>query len=289
MKSKLARTGIVVLSIAIITTGIIIVFHNKIKAHFIPSVEQIGEIHVRVKDDTSYISTRLVVTNRSFLKIKIDTIKYKVGLFNKTYIQNNTSLAIVLPGHGKDSLDFSLKIPYASILKDLKAERKKEDSAGYSVNVFLQYSTSFWHSELPIAKSGKLKIPQPPELKIDEIKWKKIHLKSLTADVKIKITNYSPVVLSIQDLNYSLNIKSQGDLKGKYREPITIKPKGVTFITVPIEITTTNIGKTVFDVIMNRDNYEYTLRLNALLESTDPDKKTFTLDLTKTGNMELRK
>lgn len=289
MKYKIKYIGISILVFVFTSAMMVFIFRVKIKARFMPLVEQTGDIHIKIKNDTSYISTKLVVRNRSFIKIHINTIKYKVSLFNKIYLQSEKNLGLNLPSYGSDSLDFSIKVPYIAILKDLKTERKKEDSTGYVVDITLNYATTFWSSEIPVNKTGKFKIPQPPELKIEEIKWKKVRLKSLLADVKIKFTNHSAIVLSIKDLNYSMEILKKGNLKGNYKQPIYIKPNGITFITIPIEINTKNIGKTIFEVIINKDNYDYILTMAVSLKSGDKESKLYHLDITKAGKMELKK
>lgn len=289
MRNKIKFIAIIILILTIIAAIIIFIFRSQIIAHIIPSVEQTGDIHIKVKNDTTYISSKLTVKNKTFLKIEIDTIRYKVSLFDKMYLQNQKFIGVVLPGYGMDTFDFSLKIPYITFLKDLSAERKKEDSASYSINISLLYSTVFGKAEFPINKSAKLKIPQPPEIKVVEIKYRKVRLKSILADVKIKIINYSSVTLSITDMNYFMSIIKHGNLKGTHREPINIKPKGTTFVSLPIEINLNNIGKTIFDVIINNDNYDYTLTLSAILESSDPLKEYFYIDISKSGRMELKK
>jgi hypothetical protein len=50
-----------------------------------------------------------------------------------------------------------------------------------------------------------------------------------------------------------------------------------------------NMGKTVFQVMMNKDKYHYTLSLHALFRSIDPFSRSFDMDLEKSGNMELKK
>lgn len=289
MKNKFLRISACILIITIIVLSVIYIFRARIIAHFIPNVEQVGDVYIKVKDDTTYVSSELTVENKSFLKIEIDTIKYKITLFNKTYLQNQKFIGIVLHGYEKGTLGFSLKIPYVSILKDLGAERRKGDSASYSINVFLQYSTIFGRLEIPINKSAKLKIPQPPELNIVEIKYSKIRLKSILANVTVKVVNYSDVNLSIKEMTYSMYVSKQGKLKGKLKKTISIKPNGTTFINIPIEINLNNLIKTVFDVIINKDIYDYKLSLNAILESSSPFKQSFHIDLTKNGKMELNK
>ena len=88
MKKKLKYAGIIILALIIVAGGLIYFFRAKIIAHLIPDVEQIGAIDIKVKNDTLYVSSKLLVKNNTFLKIGIDTIKYKVSLFDKTYLQN---------------------------------------------------------------------------------------------------------------------------------------------------------------------------------------------------------
>ncbi|MBC7862498.1 MAG: LEA type 2 family protein [Bacteroidia bacterium] len=289
MKKVIKRIGIFLLILMIVAVALLFIFKKKVIAHFMPDVEQTGDIQIRIKNDTSYVSSKLIVKNKTFLKIQVDTIRYKISLFGKAYLKNEEFLGMVLPAYGNDTLDFSLKIPYKRIIKDMKAERKKGDSAAYSINVSLQYVTPFGKAEFPLNKKAKLKIPQPPDLKVEEIKWKKVRLKYLLADAQIRIVNYNDFSLTIKDLSYLMKISDQGNLKGKYKESITIKPKGTTLITLPIEIKVANFGKTVFEILFNKDKYNYTLTLDATLESTDSLKQSFHIDLVTSGKMELKK
>ncbi len=90
-------------------------------------MKEIGEISIVVKNDTSYVGAKLVVQNKTFLKIEIDTIDYKISLFDKTYIQDKISLGIQLSGYGSDTIDFSLKIPFVALLKDLNRQKEKKE------------------------------------------------------------------------------------------------------------------------------------------------------------------
>jgi len=289
MKKKLKYIVVFILAFLIISGGLVYFFRKQLISKFIPTVEQIGIININVKNDTSYIHTKIAVKNKFFLKIGIDSIKYKVELFGNAYIENEEYLGMVLPRYGNDTIDFYLKIPYANIIRDLRLERKKGDSASYSINVSLQYSTIFGNAVTPISKSSKLKIPQPPELAIVEIKYKRIRLKSIEAIAKIKVVNYSPVTLEIKNMRYSMKISKGGNLKGSYNSSIVIKPKGTSYVYLPIEIKINNLGKILFNILMNKDKYTYQLTVEAVLESTDPIKKSFHIDLVKNGVMELKK
>ena len=126
-------------------------------------------------------------------------------------------------------------------------------------------------------------------LKVLDIQYKKVRFKSIQADVRIKVINYTNVNLTIKKMNYSIDVTKQGNINGNYSGDINIKPNGATIILLPIEITPRNIARTFFDVIINKDYYDYKLTLNAVLESTDPVNESFPIDLVTIGTMELKK
>jgi LEA14-like dessication related protein len=286
-RGKIIAYGILVS--LVVSAACAYAFRARIAGHFIPGIVQTGNIRIRVQNDTCYVSSRLIARNASFLRIGIDSIKYKVMLFNKVYLQDEEFLGIILPSHSDDTVDLAIKVPYKCLIKDIKAERKKGDSASYSINVSLQYSTFLGRSEMPLSKTARLKIPQPPDLEILDIKYKKFRRRSIHADVKVKITNYSPVDLLIKEMRYTMNVLDQGELQGKHGKEIHVSPNASTIIDFPIEISPKNIARTVFDIIIDKDSYDYTLTLNAVLESADPFKASFPIDLVKVGKMELRK
>lgn len=289
MKNRSKLIAIVIITGVVLAALFLYSFRKKIMSHFVPTIEQISDISVIIKNDTAIISSKLIVKNNSFIQIEIDTLKYKLTMFNKTYFQNTRFIGSTLKRYGTDTIILSIKEPYITLLKDLKAERKKVDSASYTINISINYSTALTKSEFPINKSAKLKIPHPPEIEIVDIEYTKIRWKSIEANAKIKIVNNSDVSLTVKNMNYSMTVAEQGHLNGSYKETIIIKPNETNFVNIPIIINLHNIGKTVFDVLMNRDQYSYTLKLDGILESTDPIKKSFTLDVTKSGVMELKK
>ena len=52
MKHKIKRIGVFILGLAILAGGFIFIFRARVIMHYMPVVEQIGEIHIKVKNDT---------------------------------------------------------------------------------------------------------------------------------------------------------------------------------------------------------------------------------------------
>ncbi len=189
MNYRIKQTIIGILGLIIISSGIIYIFRNTIIAHFIPSVEQIGDINIEIQNDTAIISSQLRIKNKSFFKITIDSIRYEASIFDKIYLKNQKLIGLTLLNQEIDTLDFALKIPYINLIKDLKTERNKSDSAKYQIDISLIYSSIFGKIIVPIKKAEKIKIPIPPEIKILEIKYNKIGLKHIQAEAKLQMIN----------------------------------------------------------------------------------------------------
>ena len=289
MKKRLGYFFLVLVALAGITAATLYFYRSSLITYFTPVVEQVGVIQIQMKGDSTYVRFKVTVTNKSFLKIGIDTLKYEVSLFGKPYLMNKRHMGLVLAGHSRDTVSLFLTIPHVAILKQLSDERKSEDSASYSINISIQCTTFLGRKAIPINRSAKLKIPQPPELQLESIKFTKVRWKSLHAEARIRITNYSPVNLSITTMSYAMNILNQGSLQGGYYQPITIKPRGTSYLDLPIDINVNNTGKTLFALLMNRDNFDYILSLDATLESTQPLRESFHLALTKSGQIDLNK
>ncbi|MFL5762721.1 MAG: LEA type 2 family protein [Bacteroidia bacterium] len=174
-------------------------------------------------------------------------------------------------------------------MNDFKSERMKKDRTTYAIIILVDYSTFLGNNDVLITKSKRLQIPQPPELEIIEIKYNNVHLKSIKAKVKIRVTNNGPIDLHVTGMKYYITLRGQGKVSGRYAPGIDILPYGTTIVDLPVEINPKKISRTLLDVITNNDTYDYSLNVNAVLSLPDQPGQTFHVDLVKTGRIELKK
>jgi len=57
IKSKFLRISLSILTIAMVLVAIAFIFRVQIVTHFIPTVEQTGEIQIKIINDTAFISS----------------------------------------------------------------------------------------------------------------------------------------------------------------------------------------------------------------------------------------
>jgi len=283
------RYKVLIFIFLILLIGLAFLFRYRVAivSQIVPIIKN-DTIHIAINNDTAFVHTTLYAQNKTFIPTKIDSLKYRIALFNKVYIHQETYLGIALEGHGKDTFDISMKIPITEVLEDLDEVRKKTENANYSIDIAIQYSTIFGRVDLPVNKTAKFKIPTPPEIKIEKVNYNKIRLKYALAEVKVKVINFNPISLTINSLDYKLTIPNHGYAVGKYSEPILIKPRSEIYIYLPVEILWTHLGKALNDILSDDDIYNYELNCLAVV-SMSSEEKPILIEVTRPGKMELRR
>jgi LEA14-like dessication related protein len=280
----------VLIIIILIAGTLLLVFPEKATRFVAPEITELKYIEARIMPDTAYFSAKIVAKNATFFSIKLDTLNYKIAFFNKIYFWEKMYIGKMLRARSTDTLNFSFKVPYKEILTDMRAELTKNDSTDYVVNLSLNYATFLGKSELPLSKADRLEIPQPPEIAIVNIRYKRFSTKKIEAEASVKIKNHSDISLAISDMKYHIDIDSFAKVDGENLEQIEIKGKSETTINLPVEIKIQKLKTSLVEALRSDKKYHYKMQVNAKIKSPDfmEVKKTI-LFITKEDETELLK
>ena len=200
----------------------------------------------------------------------MDTLKYKISFTNRVYFHNKQFLGLLIKSYNKDTFNFSFKVPYNHILDDMKHDRKKSDSTNFLTDLRLQYSTFFGNAELPIAESGKIKIPEPPEIQIKDIKIKSgLGSENIQAEVRIRVANNSKYNLKVNRMDYSINILKVAEVKGFYSNSLNIKGNSVSELNIPVKIHLRKEKESLVSLLRDNELHHYVLRVDGVINSSD--------------------
>jgi len=277
-----------IILILLIIGILLIVYRREIIGNNTIVVKQVEQVKIKIEKDTLFVNFKLEIENTSFLDILIDSVVLNTSFLDKNCFQKKSHINKKFKSYSKDTIDFNLKIPYIQIMADLTSEKEKNDSALFVVSGYFNYSTILGSGVYNLNKTFKMKIPQPPEVKVIDIKWKKIRLKKISAEVTFEINNRNDIDFTTQALNYSVKIHNMGKFKGKYSKKIAIKSKSKTYVTLPITITLNGLGKTIKDILKNEDEYYYSLLLDFTVLAEEWSEGTYFIEINKKGKIELK-
>lgn len=271
-----------------ISIGVLYHYRIAIVSYIVPELTN-DTINIVIENDTAYINTKVIAKNKSIIPLQIDSIKYKIKLMNKVYLKEEKFLGVKLKSKEVDTFDFALKIPIGELMRDLKELREKTKQANYSIYIALQYSTFFGRIDLPINVGAKFRIPTPPEINVQKVEYTKVRLDYMLADVRVKVTNFNEMKMTIETIYYNLNVPNQGTAVGKYTDSITINPHSETYVDLPVRIELDHLLSNLRDIAENNDVYDYILTCNAVIRPFKEGQKPMIIQLTKLGTLELKK
>lgn len=282
------------LLLVIVAIGVIVIFFNPKKGLklVLPDVDDITLAKASIKNDTAYVGVDMVLENKSIFKLDIDTLFYKITLADSLLFKETKALNIKQKPGEKTQVELPLRIPIHKTMRTIKF-LQQQDSTYIEIDAYIVYNTIFGSKKIPVSKRVKIKVPVPPQIKVEHIETDHVSLSKKTADITatIKIINKGELLdLNIHKIHYSISLGNKlVTSNGTFDKPIAIKPSSEILVKIPITVEVNKVLKTVWKFVTN-EKLEYHIKVTAELDENSFYKKTdIPLEITATGNVKLRK
>lgn len=293
-KNRLVKWLLILFLVAVCTTGLIFYFNPKKALKFVfPDLDQISLVKAKIKNDTAYIKVNAILQNKSFYTLNIDTLFYQIKLADTLIFTQTTALNLRQKKYQTDNVELPLKLPIKTIMRTIRS-LQKQDSTEIESKVYIVYNTIVGHTKVPLTKVTKIRVPIPPQIKLEKLETKDFSLKKETIEAiaHVKIINRGQLLdLDVHEIHYSLVLgKNLINTNGVFSSPIVIKPGSTTDLTVPVLVHINKPFKVAWKIATNDDKMPYKLKLLAKLDENNIyNKDDVPIELEAEGKMELVK
>jgi len=283
------RYKILISILLILAIGFILIFTYRVEigSQFVPEIEN-DTLHISIKKDTADISIKLFAENKIFVPYRIDSVNYKIRLFDKIYDHGVQHVNIDLGRYGRDTFSLNFRIPLTELLADLKEARKRIPNGDCMFFLEIHFKHVIGSLRIPIKISAKLRIPPPPQIDVIGVDFGEINLKNVRAKLEIKLTNFLTTRIKIQSLHYTISIPEHGSAIGQYVDLITVKPQSDLIIHLPLIIKWEHLEKTLADVISDNDTYNFQIYVLTVIAPENSESKPLIIKYTETKRFELK-
>jgi LEA14-like dessication related protein len=262
-------------------------YPEKARNLLVPSVKEIKKVKARLTSDSAFIDLALILENKGIFTINIDSARYQVFFDSLRIMKASRKLGIRLPPGTSSDFTLPLRISIMALKKGVMMVQER-DSAMIYADLQIVYSTIFGQKTLPYEKITHIPVPRIPEFSVDRIKFKGIRKGKFHFLVTFRLKNRGSFSFDMKGFDYDLKIKDRIMAKGRYTETIPIKAHATVVRDLPVEAEFSKIPSTLIDVIRNKDNYPYTIKLNAMVQPPG-EEKPFPIELIHSGSAELKK
>ena len=291
---KVKRWLIPIILLLIIGTAVVVIFFNPKKGLklVLPDINDITLATASIKNDTAYVGVNMILENKSIFKLDIDTLFYKITLADSFLFAETKALNIKQKQGEKKQIELPLRIPIHKTMSTIKS-LQHQDSSYISIAAYVVYNTIFGSKKIQVSKRVKIKVPVPPQIKVEHIERDRLSLirKAIDITATVKIINKGELLdLTIHKIHYILSLGNKlVTSDGTFDKPIAIRPSSESVVEIPITIEVNKILKTAWKFVTN-EKLKYTIKVTAELDENSFYKKSgIPLEITATGNVKLRK
>lgn len=293
-KGKGKKWIIAIVVILLIGAGIIAIFFNPKKGLklVLPDLDDITLVDARIENDTAYVGIDMLLENKSIFKLDLDTLFYRIVLADSLLFNQTQALNIRQKPGESHTFVLPLKIPLSKTMGTVKS-LQNQDSTYIEIDSYIVYNTIFGSKKIPVSKKVKIKVPVPPEIKVNAVTIDKVNLGSKTVAViaNVSIANKGELLdLRIHRIKYHLVLGEElVTSDGVYDKGITVKPMSETHVEIPVTVKVNRIAKTAWKYITN-DELPYNVVVNAQLdENSFYHKANIPVQAKAKGKARLRK
>ncbi len=293
-KGKAKKWIIAIVIVLLIGIGIIAIFFNPKKGLklVLPDLDDITLVNATIENDTAYVDVDMLLENKSIFKLDLDTLFYRIVLADSLLFNQTQVLNIRQKAGDVNTFKLPLKIPISKTMHTVKS-LQKQDSTYLEMDSYIVYNTVFGHAKIPVSKRVKIKVPVPPEIKVNRLELDKISVADKTVNLRVAVTiiNKGELLdLNIHGISYHLELgENLVTSDGVYNTPIRVKPLSETRVEIPVTVKVNRIVKTAWKYLTN-DELPYHIDVKAQLdENSFYHKSNIPVQAKAEGQAKLRK
>lgn len=293
-KGKAKKWIIAIVIVLLIGIGIIAIFFNPKKGLklVLPDLDDITLVNATIENDTAYVDVDMLLENKSIFKLDLDTLFYRIVLADSLLFNQTQVLNIRQKAGDVNTFKLPLKIPISKTMHTVKS-LQKQDSTYLEMDSYIVYNTVFGHAKIPVSKRVKIKVPVPPEIKVNRLELDKISVADKTVDLRVAVTiiNKGELLdLNIHGISYHLELgENLVTSDSVYNTPIRVKPLSETRVEIPVTVKVNRIVKTAWKYLTN-DELPYHIDVKAQLdENSFYHKSNIPVQAKAEGRAKLRK
>lgn len=254
----------------LLAVAVIFLFFNPKKGLklVLPDLDDIALVEARIERDTAFVSVDMVLENKSIFKLDLDTLFYEVSLADSQLFRRTQVLGLRQKPGSLDTFAMPLNIPVSKTMRTIRS-LQSQDSTYLDIRAYLVYNTVFGSQKIPVSKKVRIKVPVPPEIRLNTVDITNVNLgdKTISLLTDITLINKGDMLdLNIHEVNYHVELgKDLLTSDGVYSTPIRVAPSSETRVTIPVTVRVNAVFKTAWKYVVN-DEVPYHVSLKAKLD-----------------------
>jgi len=284
MKSSIIKLLILFFTLSLISCAQLAKHADTVK----PTAKVTGVRLVNINFEQVDFIFNLAVENKNPVSLKLAGLDYDLKIENHSLVSGTTAQAIKIKANSTSTVQLPITLKFDD-LKKLPGKLWNKDKITYQLlskfNINLPMIGNY---AIPVEKKGEFPVPKIPDIQIRDVNVKNIGFTTAELVARIEINNPNDFDIGVSNFNYQLNINQKNWGQGKINNNINIPKKGKGIVEVPLKLNIFSVGKSAYDLVVNKEQVEYQLKGNATINTALELLKTYDMPLDISGTTSLR-
>jgi LEA14-like dessication related protein len=229
------------------------------------------------------------IDNPNAVGVTLAGFDYDLLLNNQSFLKGEQQKELVIKASDKAAVQLPLTLNFIDIYQTYQ-NLKNEDEVNYTINTGFSFDLPVLGPiRIPASTSGKVPMVKVPVIGLKSIKMERLSFSGADFNLAINIDNPNSWGLTVNMLQYGLNINGSDWLSGQTQKKINLTGNENTVINLPFSISFLKIGTSFYNVVASGKGLNYRFTGTSELSSSLEILGNMTLPFDLSGKVDLLK
>ena len=229
------------------------------------------------------------VTNPNRLDVAADGYNYEFFINGESFISGTQDERLEIGSESTSTVQVPVSMSFSNLYESFRS-LLRQDSVSYRMDTAVSFSLPVLGARtVPVEAEGVLPIPKIPDIRFGDFEMKRVSFSGAEAELTFSVRNPNAFGITLAGADYTLNVNGNEWLDTSLGEAISVSGSQTRDITLPIELSASQMGGALVEMMGGKKEFEYRLtgqaRVSADLEGFTSEQ-TMPFDLEGVFNLD---
>jgi len=199
------------------------------------------------------------VTNPNRLDVSAESYNYEFFINGQSFINGTQEERLEIGSQSTSTVQVPVSMTFSNLYESFRSVLQ-QDSISYRMDTAVSFSLPVIGSRtVPVQAEGDLPIPKVPRIRFGDFEMKRLSFSGADVDISFRVSNPNPFGITLAGADYTLRVNGSEWLDTKLGESIRVNGSETREITIPLELSASQMGSALMEMMRGRKEFEYNL------------------------------
>jgi len=199
------------------------------------------------------------VTNPNRLDISAESYNYEFFINGQSFISGTQEERLEIGRESTSTVQVPVSMSFSNLYESFRSVLQ-QDSISYRMDTAVSFSLPVIGSRtVPVQAEGELPIPKVPRIQFGDFDMKRLSFSGADVDISFRVSNPNPFGITLAGADYTLRVNGNEWLDTNLGESIRVNGSETREITIPLELSASQMGSALMEMMRGRKEFEYNL------------------------------